>query len=65
MSAEWLRNNPTDEDLRASLKEIDESDCDVTGFEALFIESVLYKSNLAMTPKQRSVAKQIIEKYGD
>lgn len=54
-----------DEQLRAALRKIDEDDSvDVTSWEANFIESVVYRYNGPLSPKQRDVAEKIIEKYG-
>lgn len=64
MSLDWLEN-ASDEELRAALKDVDEHAQCVTRWEAQFIESVLFKNKVTMTEKQRSVAKQIVRKYGD
>ncbi len=54
-----------DQDIRASLKEIDEGDFDVTPWEAGFLQSVLYSQNPSrpLTQRQREVAESMIEDY--
>ena len=55
----------TDEQLREYLKEVDEGDEEVNTFEAGFIDTVAYKYSGPLSPKQRTTAIQIIEKYLD
>ena len=56
----------SDDELRARLKEIDEdASVDVSSWTADFIETVVYTNAAAtMSPKQRTKAREIIEKYG-
>lgn len=53
----------TDEQLREYLKEVDEGDEEVNAFEAGFIDTVVYKYSGPLSPKRRTTAIQIIEKY--
>lgn len=51
-----------DKQILERLKEIDEGDADVTEWEAKFLNTVLGQNGLS--PKQRGIALQMIEKYG-
>jgi hypothetical protein len=53
----------TDAELREKLREIDESDHDVTKWEAEFLQSVVYAYGGSLSEKQRSAAIKIIGKY--
>jgi hypothetical protein len=52
-----------DDDLRALLEELDESDEDVTSWEAEFIENVCYNYRGPLSERQREVAEGMLEKY--
>lgn len=54
----------TDQELRAGLIEVDESDGTVTSYEADFIEEVAYRRRRPLTQIQRRVAEEICKKYG-
>jgi hypothetical protein len=54
---------PIDEKLREQLLEIDELEEDVTTFEGCFIDSVCFKYKGPLSEKQRTVAKEMIERY--
>ena len=56
-------SEPSDERLREQLLEIDELEEDVTTFEGCFIDSVCFKWKGPLSPKQRAVAKEMIERY--
>lgn len=58
----WL-DKATDEDLRAELKAIDESDSTLTNWEGQFVESILFRNALMMTIKQRETVIKIVRKY--
>ena len=62
MGSNWL-DKATDDELRAELKVVDDSDATVSNWEAQFIESVLFKKSLPMSAKQRDSAIKIIRKY--
>lgn len=51
-----------DLELVKFLKKLDESDVEVTGWEAQFIESNLKATSF--TPKQREVVDNLIDRYG-
>lgn len=55
----------TDEEVRDELREIDEDDdVTVTGWEAEFIESVVYKNGkIPLTQTQYDKCVEIIERY--
>lgn len=53
---------PMDQELRDFLKALDESDINVTDWEAKFIEGNL--DNDFFSPKQREVVTRLIDKYG-
>lgn len=53
-----------DQELRNGLRELDESDHDVSSFEANFIETVLIRYHGNLTQKQRDCGKSILERYG-
>jgi hypothetical protein len=53
---------PMDQELRDFLKALDESDINVTDWEAQFIEGNL--ENDRFSPKQREIVTRLIEKYG-
>jgi len=55
---------PSDSDIRARLVDLDDSDSNVSSFEAGFIESVVFKYKGPLSEKQRALALQILEKYG-
>lgn len=59
---DWL-DKATDADLRAELKAIDNSDATLTNWEGQFVESILFKNALMMTPKQRETVIKIVRKY--
>lgn len=52
----------TDSEILERLRVIDESDVDVTQWEAKFLNTVLGQD--VLTFKQRSIALEMIEKYG-
>ena len=52
----------TDSEILERLEAIDEGDSDVTQWEAKFLNTVLGQKTLS--PKQRSIALEMIEKYG-
>lgn len=55
----------TDDEIRDRLRKLDESDKEVTSWEAGFIENVCFKySTWTLSEKQRSTAIDILEKYG-
>lgn len=54
----------SDADIRARLKELDESDHEVSSWEAAFIESVLFRQTGSLTDSQRNKALQILDDYG-
>ena len=62
MMANWI-DTATDDELRAELKAIDDSDATLTNWEAQFVESVCFKKSLPMSVKQRETAMKIIRKY--
>lgn len=54
-----------DAELRARLRALDlDEETDVTGWEADFIESVVYKYEGPLSEKQREAAAKILETYG-
>lgn len=53
----------TDNDIRLLLSDLDESEENVTKWEAQFLESVLYSFTGPLSPAQRAAAEKIIEKY--
>lgn len=52
----------SDSEIIDRLRDIDESDSEVTAWEAKFLDTVLGQTTLS--PKQRAIAMQLIEKYG-
>lgn len=61
-ATDWL-DKATDDELRAELNAIDDSDTDLTNWEGQFIESILFKKALMLTPKQRETVIKIVRKY--
>jgi len=57
-------NAPNDREIRERLVDLDDSDSNVSSFEAGFIESVVFKYKGPLSEKQRALALQILEKYG-
>ena len=54
----------SDEEIRAELRAIDESDnVDTSDYETGFIESLVYINKRPLTEKQRTKALEIIENY--
>lgn len=54
----------TDDEIRAELKAIDESDnVDTSDYETGFIESLVYINKRPLTEKQRAKALEIIDQY--
>ena len=52
-----------DQELKDLLLELDESDHRVSEWEASFLDNVAFKAG-RMTPAQRKVAIDLLEKYG-
>lgn len=53
-------------ELRDQLKFIDKNeDIEVSRFEANFLENVLYRYRGPLSSRQKEIARQILEKYGD
>jgi hypothetical protein len=52
------------DNLRLALTELDDSDREVTGWEASFLESVIYKQSGELSSKQKASAIKMLEKYG-
>lgn len=58
------KENWTDEDIRDLLKQIDEdSDIDVSSWEAGFIESIVYKYDGPLSDAQRKKALEVIDRH--
>lgn len=60
--------NWTDNELREELKALDDSDAEVTDWEAKFIQNIVYSYGGPLSTKergQRDMAIAIIEKYGN
>lgn len=53
----------SDAQLRAALREVDESDHDVSKWEAEFLQSIVYDYQGSLSQKQRTSAIKIIQKY--
>ena len=54
---------PSDIDLLNRLKDLDESDEDITSWECDFIENVVYKKECFVSDRQRQTALKILEEY--
>ncbi len=52
-----------DTEIRQQLEDIDNSDVQVTSWEARFIDSVVYKQTGPLSESQRKAASEIISKY--
>ncbi len=54
----------SDEEIRDELIDIDrDEDVEVTSWEANFFESILYKYDGPLSPRQREAALRIMERY--